>query len=187
MARDITSGVITAIEGDLIKPLYLVKAEFDSGDVRIWSGYGSLTFNSEVYLGMGELLNVSEIKEEQSLIANNVEFSLSGIPSSLISIALAEHYQGRPISLWLGFLDSNGALVNNPYLLYSGLMDNMPIRDDGQTTTITLTSENNLVRLRKATDRFYTDEDQKSEYPDDKGFEFISTSQDVTLTWGAGL
>ena len=86
MARDITAGFQTEIEADQLQPILLYKAEFDSGDVRFWSGYGELTYDSEIYIGSGELLGVTRVEETKELTANNVTIELSGIPASIVSI-----------------------------------------------------------------------------------------------------
>lgn len=186
MARDITSGFETEIDAKNLAPIILIKAEFDSGDLRFWTGYGEITFNSEVYTGSGDLIKMNSVEETQSLSANNVAFELSGIPSSLVSIALSEDYQGRIITAWFGVLDNNGAIIADPYQIFSGYMDVMNIQDDGETATITVNSESELIILRESRERRYTPEDQKQDYPLDLGLDFVPLIQDVELTFGAG-
>lgn len=187
MARDLTAGMITEIDATELSPIFLIKGEFDSGDLNFWTGYGEITWNSDIYTGSGTLLNINEVSETQELVANGVDLSLNGIPSSLVSLALSEDYQGRPLSIWFGALDSNGAVVSDPTLVFKGKMDIMVIDDNADDAIITVSCESDLIGLRDSKERRYTDEDQKSEYPNDRGFEFVSTSQDITLTWGAGL
>jgi hypothetical protein len=186
MARDLTAGMITEFEASSLSPIFLIKAEFDSGDVRFWTGYNEITFDSEIYTGSGTLLDIQEVTETQELVANSMDIVLNGIPSSLVSLALTEPYQGRPLSVWFGALDSSGAVVSDPYLVFKGKMDIMAIEDDGETAKIAVSSESDLIGLRDSKERRYTDEDQKAEYPGDKGFEFVALSQDITLSWGAG-
>jgi hypothetical protein len=45
--------------------------------------------------------------------------------------------------------------------------------------------ESRMIVLQQANERRYTDEDQKSEYPDDRGLEFVAaanTTEDII--WG---
>jgi hypothetical protein len=186
MARDLTAGMITEVDASSLRPIFLIKAEFDSGDLRFWTGYGNITYDSETYVGSGQLLEIQQISETQELVANSVDVVLNGVPSSLVSTALSEDYQGRPLSIWFGALDENGAIVADPYLVFKGQMDVMEINDDGETATIAVTNESSLIGLRDNKERRYTDEDQKAEYPNDRGFEFVALSQDVELDWGAG-
>ena len=162
-------------------------AEFPGGDVNIWSGYGDIVYNSDTYSGKGELLSISAIAETQDLRANAVTFGLSGIPSSYVSTAFNENYQGRPITSWFGVLDDNGALVSDPYQIFSGRMDVMEIEDNGRTAEIRINAESDMIDLRESRERRYTPEDQKIDYPSDEGLDFVPKIQDVELTWGAGL
>jgi hypothetical protein len=186
MARDITSGFEAEIDASVLRPIILIKAEFDSGDLRFWTGYGELTYDSEIYTGSGDLIQMNRVDETQSLTANNVSFELSGIPSSLVSIALAEDYQGRPINAWFGVLDSNFSLIADLYQIFSGYMDTMQIEDDGLNAKIRVNSESELIVLKESKERRYTPEDQKQDYPSDLGLDFVPLIQDIELTFGAG-
>lgn len=185
MARDITAGFQTEIEADQLSPILLYKAEFDSGDVRFWSGYGELTFNAETYVGSGQLLNITRVEETSDLVANNVTIELSGIPASIISIALTEDYQSRPVTVWFGVIDTNGALVADPYQIFKGKIDIMNMMDNGNDGVIKVLCESDLIDLNNARERRYTAEDQKSDFPSDLGLDFVAKIQDIEIQWGA--
>ena len=123
MARSLTSGMINEVSASELKPLFLVKAEFDSGDVTFWTGYGPLEWNGDTYTGSGQLLSIDQIRETQELVAQGVDLTLSGIPQELIAIALAEQYQGRPLSIWFACMDSNNTIIADPYMFFRGFMD----------------------------------------------------------------
>lgn len=183
MARDITTGFQTEIEADSLQPILLVKAEFDEGDVNFWTGFGDLVFDGDTYNGAGNLLAVTQVQETQELKANNVTFQLTGLPSSIIAIALDTNYQGRPITLFFGALDSDFNLVVDPYQLFSGKMDTMRINDNGDTATIDILSESDLIDLRNRNDSKYTPENQKINFPNDTGLDFVPTIQEVEIIW----
>jgi hypothetical protein len=187
MARDITSGFEAEIEADTLKPVLLLKAQFDSGTVYMWTGYGDLVFNSETYSGVGHFLAIDGVEETQELRAASTKFKLAGIPSGLLSLALSENYQGRNIFCYFGVLDTAGALIADPYLVFKGKMDVMEITDNGETAEITVSAENDLIDLRTVRERKYTPEDQRAYYPTDKGLDFVPTIQDVQITWGVGV
>lgn len=186
MARSITSGFQTEIEASSLSPILLVKAEFDSGDIRFWTGYGTLSFNSEDYTGSGNFLGITPVRETQDLVANKLQFTLTGINTSIISLALQEDFQNRYITLWFGVLDDSGNLISSPYQLFSGIMDTMNISDNAADASITITAESELVDFKLPRERKYTDEDQKAYYPDDKGLEFVAVIQDLSINWGVG-
>lgn len=175
--RDISSALLAVFQSTDFEPVLLFKFEFDSGELRLWNGYRNLTFNSEVYTGSGLLLGVSKIEESQSLKASNLTLTLNGINASIISIALTEDYQGRPFTLWIGALDLSGVLVSDPLLVFKGEMDVMTLADNGESATIELVVENNLIILQRKKERRYNDEDQELDFPGDRFFEFVPSIQ----------
>jgi len=68
--------------------------------------------------------------------------------------------------------------------MFSGRMDTMSIKDSGDTANISLTAESRLIDLERSRERRYTSEDQKIDYPNDKGLEFIADLQNQEIVWG---
>jgi hypothetical protein len=166
----------------------LVKINTSGGDVRIWTGIGDLTYDSEAYIGTGTLVGVSAVSERTDLSANGVTLSLSGVPSDLISTALGQMQQGRACTVWMDLLNiSTGAIINNPYELFAGFSDVTIITEQAETATITIQAENRLVDLERPRIRRYSDEDQKSDTANvaDIGFEFVPGLQDKVLKFGS--
>ena len=184
MTRSLTTEMQAVATAEVVRPIYLVDLEFSSGNVYLWSGIGDLAFNSNTYLGAGDLLSIGAIKESAELIANGAEVTLTGIKQSLLTIARDEPYQGRPLTIRLGAFDENGDLISSPVILFSGFMDTMTIADAGDTSVIKINAENKLISLQRTKVRRYTAEDQKIDYPNDKGFEFVSKIKDKEIVWG---
>jgi len=176
--------MVTEVKADQLFPALLVKAEFDSGDVRLWSGVGQITYNAEVYTGAGQLLGISEMTEVITVEAQGATFQLTGIDNSLLSLALSEPYQGRPITCYFATLTALGAIVADPTVLFKGRMDVLQIDEDGSTSTLSMQAENKLIDLKRTKVRRYTPEDQKHEYPADLGLDFVASLQEKELTWG---
>jgi len=184
MSRTLSTEMQAVASADLVRPIYLVKMEFDSGDLHLWSGLGNLVYDGDTYVGTGDLMSISPIKESEELIANGVNFTVSGIKQSLVSIARDEPYQGRKITLYLGAFDENADIISSPVILFGGFMDVMTISDSGETSTITISAENKLIAFDRASVRRFTAEDQKIDYPADKGFEFVSQIAQQEIIWG---
>jgi len=186
MARDLHADFNTAVQADEIHPVLLAKINASGGDVRVWTGIGDLTFNSETYTGTGDLGGVSNVEEKSDLSATGLTFTLSGIPSSAISIALGQMEQGRACTLWLALLNiSTGAIINDPYELFSGFSDVTVITENGENSTVSVFAENRMIALERSRVRRYTNEDQQEEHSGDKGFEFVPGLQDKVIIFGA--
>ena len=187
MARDITAATKTeSKKSSGAKPLLLVKLEFDSGDLRVWNGRGDLTFDSEVYLGIGDLGKISQVEEGIDQRAFGISLELSGVATSNVSLALSEDLQNRKAQIWLGFFDSDYVLVTNPILLFRGRMDTMDIKL-GKTATIVVTAESRLIDWGRPRIRRYTDADQNERFSGDLGFQFTSDATEKEIVWGSTI
>lgn len=185
MARDLTTALGNALLADRVQPIILVKINTSGGDVRVWSGIGDITYSSETYTGVGNFGGISEVEENTDLGAAGISFSLSGIPSEMVAIALDQIQSNRPATVWLGALDlSTGALIADPYQLFSGFTDVPSIDEGPENSIISLTAENKLIDLDRARTRRYTSEDQQIDDPTDLGFDFVPSLQDAQITWG---
>lgn len=177
------SGSPTEFTADSLQPFLAVKAEFDSGDVRLWGGYGDLTINSETYVGSGTLLNISSVEETSEIAARGATVTLSGLDAAIISIALSENYQNRPCTIIIGTLTESG-VVDDYYTLFKGRIDLMSIEESGETAVISTAVENHLIDLERPRTSRYTNEDQISRYPNDTFLSYVNDLQDKTLDWG---
>jgi len=178
--RDLTTGFITQIEAERTKLIRLVKAEFPAGTSYMWTGIGELVYDGNTYLGGGSLLQFSEVKETQDVIAVGKTISLTGLDSALLAIALGEEWQGSSITCYEGVISDAGALYVTP--IFRGKMDGMSLSSDGATGTITISIESDDYILDKAVNAFYTDEDQKSRYAGDTGLDQVAFIEDRQIT-----
>lgn len=184
MSRTLSTAMQAVATAEVVRPIYLVDLEFASGSIYLWSGLGDLSFNSNTYIGAGDLLTIGAVQESTELTATGAQITLGGIKQSLLTLARDEPYQGRPLTIRLGAFNENGDLVASPVILFSGFMDVMTINDSGETSTITVSAENKLIIFQKTAVRRYTAEDQKIEHPTDKGFEFVAKIQEKEIVWG---
>lgn len=184
MSRTLSTAMQAVATAEVVRPIYLVDLEFASGSIYLWSGLGDLSFNSNTYIGAGDLLSIGSVQESTELTATGAQITLGGIKQSLLALARDEPYQGRPLTIRLGAFDENGDLIASPVIVFSGFMDVMTISDSGETSTITVSAENKLIVFQKTAVRRYTAEDQKIEHPNDKGFEFVAKIQEKEIVWG---
>ena len=81
---------------------------------------------------------------------------------------------------------SNDFVLFEPFTLFNGQMDKMNIEDTGETANVSINCESKLISLQDPRVRRYTLEDQKLNFPNDKGLEFIPSLQNKDITWGRG-
>ena len=88
--RALTAEMAQEISLRNVKPVLLAELQFDSGTLYMWSGNGTLTWDGNDYIGGGNLISVSSMEETQNLEAKGIICTLSGIPTSLLALALLE-------------------------------------------------------------------------------------------------
>jgi len=187
MVRSLTAGMVTEVTAVNMTPVLLIKLAFPSADINLWTGISNITFNSDVYQGVGDFGGISSIEESILLSSATMTFSLSGISATNIALVLSEDYQERLVKLYLGMLDSSENLVATPYLILTGRMDVMEIEEGPEEALIRLTVVNRLVDLERPKERLYTAEDQKEHFGGDLGLDFVpSLSDGKEVVWGRG-
>jgi hypothetical protein len=180
MSRDIATVIANALDDDVIEPFFAVDLDFDSGTLRLWTGIGTRSINGEDYIGAGNFLQISDMQETAEIQAAGATLTLSGIPSELLSLALTEPYQQRPSRIYFGLVGSEADMAE----VFTARMDQMTIEEGPETCIIQLTVENVLVDLERPRVLRYTNNDQQSRFPGDRGFEFVETIQNREIFWG---
>lgn len=135
MSRDLSGGVTTNLESDVIYPFFAVELNFDQGTftaadgnvydrvLRLWTGNGILVYNGYSYYGTGVMLDISAVEETTQMAVKGASLTLSGVPSEVISLALTEAYQGRTCNIYFGLfqrgyiLDEDSTASSEIYIL----------------------------------------------------------------------
>jgi hypothetical protein len=180
-----TSSFTQELQAQASQPGLAVVLNLDSGIIRLWSGIGDLVYAGDTYTGVGNLLSVRLAEESKEIAAKGVNVALNGINSTLIAKALDESYRGRTMAIYLFFMDDN-QVVLYPYAVFVGYINMMNIQDNGETSVISVDAESKLIDLQRPRERRYTSEDQKIDYPNDKGLDAVTWIQNQKIKWGSG-
>jgi hypothetical protein len=181
--RDLAAGQLAMIQALAKRPVLFYEGEFTGGTLRLWSGVGTISWNSQSWTGAGTLLGIGPIQETTEIRASGTTLSLNGVSSSIISVALAQCRQGLPGRVWLGGLDSSNAVIADPYMAFEGRLDVPEISDDGETCSVSVSYESRLIMLERPRERRVTHEDQQIDYPGDRFREYITGLQDKVVVW----
>lgn len=180
MSRTVPADLLTALGQSEVYPFYAVDMNFDTAPLRFWTGYGDRTIFTNTYTGTGNLLSISGLEEANDLSAKGVTLQLSGVPTEIVSLALQEPYQRRSCKIYFG--TTNTAV---PIEVFSGLMNTMVIQDGGDSSVIELTVESKLLRLNKASNWRYTQENHQSRHSEeDTFFSYVTDLQNRDIIWG---
>ena len=181
-------GVDTAITSRLGQDhqelFFAVKAEFDSDDILVWTGFDDLTINSETYTGAGTLLSISDMEDTLDMKATGLSVALSGMDPDVLDAALTENYQNRDISVFMGFLMAGSNEVAGVLKVFAGRMVSLEIEDTIDGATVNVSCENRLIDLERPSNLRYTSESQQFIDSSDTGLNRVQQLQDKQLAWG---
>ncbi len=194
MPRGLGHLTLPHVRGDVVRPRILVDADLGNIPVKVWTGNKNLYYDHNGYgspslfYAAGSALSFDNIEENNDLGATGFTLSLAlsqaGTSSDILQKVIDTTYRNRPIVIYLAFVDENEDIIPNLVILFDGYTDSMSVRDDGDTATITLQAESNLLLLRKARKLSYTHEDQLVAFPGDMGLEFVASIQEKVSVWG---
>jgi len=182
--RSLTTDMQAAIVAGVLAPAYFVALQFDSGTKYMWTGVGTVLWNGQDWEGQGDFLGVSQITQTSDLSAESITISLSGLNADDVSSAMTDVSHLSTADVWLAFL-SGGSIIDTPDHTFSGHLDVPTIQDDDNgNATISITCENDLIKLKQASMRRYTNDDQAILYPTDTGFQYVPSVQSWNGAWG---
>jgi hypothetical protein len=181
---DATPAFVAGLEQPTIRPALFVQAQFATATLYLWTGRGSVSWNGHTWIGVGTLGGVSTIEEGSTVEARGISLTLSGIDATALPDVLNEVQQGLPALVYLGLFDDSLTLIPNPVCAFAGRMDQPTLDVDGTSATIQINCESRLMDMNTPAMRRYNNEDQQRDYPNDQGFSFVPSIQELTIYWG---
>ena len=179
MPRTIAAELITALQQPDRQVYVAIEMDLDSAPVRVWAGYGDRTINGETYTGVADLLSGSGIEETNDLASTSMSASLK-CTRALISLALGEDWQDRPVKAMIGEMSVASVLT-----YFEGFVDALPISDDPNgVRKIDALFEHNLAQLDDAPNLRYTQAVAKLRNPSTTFFDYVNDIIDKEIPWG---
>jgi len=157
---------------------------FVSGVIALNSMNRDVDFGGLTYKGAAGLGEISAIKDSAGSEVQGLQFSMSGVASENLALALADAtvVQGTRVVIRLALIGDDGAVIDAP-VDWDGYLDTMPISADGQTCTITATAESSAVDLLRGNAMTNSNADQQALYPGDRSMEYIVSQDGVPVVW----
>lgn len=155
-----------------------------NNDLRLNTGYTTLSFNSENYTPGSGVLNFSTIEETLDTKTNAIRVSLNGIPNTTLDIikrleATGIRSIGSKVSIYQGFLDTTtGQLVTNTaYIKWQGIIHSFSTTEENErngSVTISVECKNILDSiLNTKSGRFTSDTSFKQIDSNDRSMEYV--------------
>ncbi len=181
--RTLSAAVAAAIAKPVVPLAQLLFLDLSTPQ-RLNTSAWDLTWGSFVWsgaLGIGKIEQVQDSPGEVS----GMQFSLIGVDSAHIATALAEPLQGKVATLYTAIFDDVSYQVLDAYVEWSGFLDQMPIREQGNEAMIAVTAEHAGIDLIRPRVVKYSAADQARIDATDRAFEFVVDQAERPIVWPA--
>jgi hypothetical protein len=181
--RVLSAPALAALSAPVVRVRQLVYMQFPSLVVALNSDNRPLVYAGVTYQGAAGLGTISPIDDSPGEI-KGIQLVISGVPIENLALALADstEVQGAPITIRLAILGDDDTVVDAP-IDWLGTIDTMVIDEDGDTCTITVTSESSAVDLLHGNALTTSDADQQFLYPGDLAFQWVVPQEGVPIVW----
>ena len=180
MSRNLPAQTSTNLSADYVQRFSLVQMDLLSGTLRLTTTdfdvpYGGFTWAATY--GLGAIETISETGQQ----VKGVSFSVSGVLSSLISMALTENVYGRPVTIMLATL--SGGVISVDPSVWLGNLDTMVVESGGQSAAIRITAENRMVMWQRPHPVNFSDAEQRLVSSTDSFFSRAAKISQQVIVW----
>jgi len=186
MSRGLSTAVVNALKADVVRPITFAKLDFSSSTLYLHDSIGTFTWGGNDWLGVGDFGSVSSIEEGADIAPYSITLTLSGIDSTIADIGTAgtEDYFLRDVDIYLGLLDEDEALLEDPNKIWSGFMDVMTLTAGSQgNDLIQLTCESEMAKINRSRNLKYTHAEQQRANSSDLFFEYLHEIAGAKILW----
>jgi hypothetical protein len=158
------------VEMDLSAPLYLNTSPVN------------LVINGATYYGTRGMGRINAIAESPSEM-KQLQFELSGAPSSMVALALAEPVQGKAVRIKTAIFDPSTYQIVDAQLRWGGQLDVMSIIDQPPSCTLQVSAEAAGIDFSRPGNSPYTSDEQQRLYPGDLALQFLADQVEQRIIW----
>jgi hypothetical protein len=182
--RAMTTAAANALSGGLGRSGALL-VEMDFAPVLRVTTWGvDIDWGGFTWTGIGTLGSVDPVKDS-NLTTGDLKFTLSGVPAGNIALALGGSVRDTIAKTYLAILDPDTQAVLDAPMIWSGVLDQMPISEDGKTSSIGASAKHIGSLFSRVKAIRYTAADQQKISPGDTSLRFIPSQSQHKDTWPA--
>lgn len=181
--RTVAAPAQAVLAGPVAPLCLLLELGFDPA-VRLCSGSVAIQWGADLYYGTGTLGAVEAVTDEVQS-TQGLRFTLSGVPSDSIALALGEDVRGKSCTLRLAVLDPATHAVLDAPIVFTGELDTMPITHGTDDCTIGVVAIHRGDTYRRPKPLRYTDGDQQRMHSGDTSLRYVLSQAQVSDVWPA--
>lgn len=167
----------TELEKPVTRVVYFVELQLSTGTQRISTFNQPITWGGNTWSGFGQLVNMSQVQEEEGSEAKNINLTIVAAESSWLALAIGpvEEYRGRPVKIYMCPLDTSFQLVGTPVQVWRGTMDTVVVSiDENGEGGVNVKCETSAFSLKRRPVFRVNAAQQKQKYPTDTGFDYLT-------------
>lgn len=163
----------------------VIFAEFyrlDVLDEAMCTHTAELTSGSMTYKPTGDMMNIQPITGDSGINKTSLGLTLNGLDNHSIVIALKDDLTKYKVNILLGYLNqATGALIPDPFLVYSGRIDKSTVAMSDNEASIALVLESDRGLLQAGNKLNNAKEELKLLYPTDTFYDGLEKMNDFVL------
>lgn len=169
---------------DVVRPIFFAEFLFDTGPLRLNSSDHDITWGGYLWTGVGQLGSISEYTSTQGTQATSLRLTLQGLPASMVRDLANVNERRKPVKMFLVLLGDDYKLLTAPFIWYIGTVDSLAV-SVSQTASASVSASSRLINWARAANTRYTDEEQQSKHPGDRGLSFLTDLPQRKIAWGS--
>lgn len=181
--RIITGPALARLNAETLQIAVLVEMQL-SAPVYLCSSNINLEFGGNTYVGTGVLGAVNEVDDSPGEY-KNLTFTLSGVDLAVIAIAMDENIRNKRVVVRLAVVSETDFSVLDAPVMWSGIMDQMPIQQQDNTGTVSVSAEHRGITFARAKPINYNTVDQARIDPTDTSLRYVQSQSTHNDVWPA--
>jgi len=181
--RDLTAAVITELTSGSLSMILFVHTAWTSGDVYFCSRTHDVVWDGQTWIGGGNIVSISDIKESAEHTVSEFTLTLNGVPAGNRALVESNVIRGSAVKIHVGFVDANDAVIADPYL-FEGMLDAVTMVGSSQGSSISIKVEDLDADFKRPRIRRYTDVDHQSEFAGDDFFQDMGNIPNDKIYFG---
>lgn len=177
-ARNLTSGLQTALQQPHVPYFPLLKMVFDSQTLYLSGTDFDVDYDGQTWLAARGIGSIEKIVETGSSI-EGMRFTLFGVSDESLAEVQQEKYQGREVTILWAFLD--GATLHVDPTAWQGRLDVPAIAMGENNSTITVTAEHRMAAWMRPLPLLFNHADQIRIDPSDNFFLGIEALENADI------
>jgi len=178
----LNSATKTALNSDQFRLATLITYNFPTPIYN--TDYGvNISYDSKTFTPSSHLIAVDDAQETAGVKVNSMSITVSSVEQSFMSLFLTSDYINKQVLIQKAVLDDNNAIIGEPINFFDGRIVGFEASDSDSSSEITVEIASHWSDFDKIQNRRTNSNSQNFYYPNDKGFDYASSTI-TTLKWG---